>query len=257
MRLVDDGEVRCAMKATAQRAADDEGLDPNGCGRNGGGRMTCELRARRGRGAGAAFKRCPVLVHGAPMLRQNRHWGTEEGARIEVLDGMRKWYPGRVLPLQEEDEEDSMRAAYTTERALHPPTERWRAEGASGGEGDAEAEQGPAEAEAESNGEDDSGTTCRAQTCDWRECGLAVEWMRGQGREVHVGAVRLRRPALRRFGVGRSGDCGRATEGEKRPGMSWVRAMTRKPLGTRQMAERMWEEVRRRWCGRSRRLTWA
>ena len=44
------------------------------------------------------------------------------GARIEVYwTGMRAWYPGRVLPLQEEDEEGSMRVAYDDgEELLHP-----------------------------------------------------------------------------------------------------------------------------------------
>ena len=61
------------------------------------------------------------------------------------------WYPGRVLPLQEEDEEGSMRVAYDDGAELpHPLTERWRAEGASDNEEGAEAEQGPADTEAES-----------------------------------------------------------------------------------------------------------
>ena len=50
----------------------------------------------------------------APMEEAESALGApEEGARIEVYwTGMRAWYPGRVLPLQVEDEEGSMRVAY-------------------------------------------------------------------------------------------------------------------------------------------------
>ena len=122
----------------------------------------------------------------------------------------RRWRALLVLPLQEEDEEGSMRGAYDDgEELLHPLTERWRAEGASDSEEGAEAEQGTADTGAESNSDDDSehylpGPDVRL---------VRNVWTRG-GVDARVKAVKYMWALFacndllfRRFGVGRSGDC--------------------------------------------------
>ena len=54
-----------------------------------------------------------------PMAEAETALGAPEvGERIEVYwTGMRAWYPGRVLPLQEEDEEGSMRGVLVLQLA--------------------------------------------------------------------------------------------------------------------------------------------
>ncbi len=256
VRLVEDGEVRCVTKATAQRAGmDDEGLDLTGTAgaSDGGGSDDMRVAVRDAdEELVLPLSDARVLVcTEAPMAEAESALGApEEGARIEVYwTGMRAWYPGRVLPLQEEDEEGSMRVAYDDgAELLHPLTERWRAEGASGSEGDAEAEQGPAEAEAESNSEDDSehylpGPDVRL---------VRNVWTRG-GVDARVKAVKYMWALFacndllfRRFGVGRSGDC-EACHGRRET--AWhVMGTCDDPQAARvraRWAERMWSEVRK------------
>ena len=204
-------------KATAQRAGmDDEGLDLTGTAGASDGGGSDDMRvavcdADEELVLPLSDARALVCTE-APMAEAESALGApKEGARIEVYwTGMRAWYPGRVLPLQVEDEEGSMRVAYDDgAELLHPLTERWRAEGASGSEGDAEAEQGPAEAEAESNSED--GSEPYLPGPDVRL--VRNVWTRG-GVDARVKAVKYMWALFacndllfRRFGVGRSGDC--------------------------------------------------
>ena len=164
VRSVEGGEVRCVAKATEQRAdEDDEVLDLTGTAGVSDGSGSEDMRVAV-RDADEELvlplSDARVLVcTETPMAEAETALGAPEvGARIEVYwTGMRAWYPGRVLPLQEEDEEGSMRVAYDDgAELLHPLTERWRAEGASDSEEGAEAEQGLAGTEAESDSEDDS-----------------------------------------------------------------------------------------------------
>ena len=112
----------------------------------------------------------------APMAEAKTALGAPEvGTRIEVYwTGMRAWYLGRVLPLQEEDEEGSMRVAYDDgEELLHPLTERWRAEGASDSEEGAEARRRSRDRQTRkprATAKTTASTTCRDRTCDW--CGM-------------------------------------------------------------------------------------
>ena len=217
VRSVEDGEVRCVTKAAEQRAdEDDEVLDLTGIAGVSAGSGSEDMRVAV-RDADEELvlplSDARVLVcTETPMAEAETALGAPEvGTRIEVYwTGMRAWYLGRVLPLQEEDEEGSMRVAYDDgEELLHPLTERWRAEGASDSEEGAEEEQGPADTEAESNSEDDSehylpGPDVRL---------VRNVWTRG-GVDARVKAVKYMWALFacndllfRRFGVGRSGDC--------------------------------------------------
>ena len=112
VRLVEDGEVRCVTKATAQRAdVDDEGLDLTGTAGASDGDGSDDMRVA----VRDADEELVLPLSDARVLvctempmeeAESALRAPEEGARIEVYwTGMRKWYPGRVLPLQVEDEE--------------------------------------------------------------------------------------------------------------------------------------------------------
>ena len=115
---LEDGEVRCVAKATEQRAdEDDEVLDLTGTAGVSDGSGSEDMRVAV-RDADEELvlplSDARVLVcTETPMAEAGTALGAPEvGARIEVYwTGMRAWYPGRVLPLQEEDEEGSMRVA--------------------------------------------------------------------------------------------------------------------------------------------------